>query len=38
MHGKSRVSSVIKYDCFNLDDSGLWELYNQKDMAALYLI
>ena len=22
MHGKSRVSSVIKYDCFKLDDSG----------------
>ena len=22
MHGKSRVSSPIKYDCFKLDDSG----------------
>ena len=22
MHGKSRASSVIKYDCFKLDDSG----------------
>ena len=22
MHGKSRVSSVIKYDCLKLDDSG----------------
>ena len=22
MHGKSRVSSAIKYDCFKLDDSG----------------
>ena len=21
MHGKSRVSSAIKYDCFKLDDS-----------------
>ena len=32
MHGKSRVSSAMKYDCFKL------ELYNQKNMAALYLI
>ena len=22
MHGKSRVSSAIKYDCFKLDQSG----------------
>ena len=22
MHGKSRVSSAIKYDCFKFDDSG----------------
>ena len=22
MHGKSRVSSAIKYDCLKLDDSG----------------
>ena len=22
MHGKSRVSSAIKYDCFKLDDPG----------------
>ena len=22
MHGKSRVSSAIKYDCFKLDNSG----------------
>ena len=22
MHGKSRVSSAVKYDCFELDDSG----------------
>ena len=22
MHGKFRVSSAIKYDCFKLDDSG----------------
>ena len=22
MHGKSRVSSTIKYDCFKFDDSG----------------
>ena len=22
MHGKSRVSFAIKYDCFKLDDSG----------------
>ena len=22
MHGRSRVSSAIKYDCFKLDDSG----------------
>ena len=22
MHGKSRVSSAIKYDCFKLNDSG----------------
>ena len=28
MHGKSRVSSAIKYDCFKLD--RLWELYIRK--------
>ena len=22
MHGKSRVSSAVKYDCFKLDESG----------------
>ena len=36
MHGKSRVSSAIKYDCFKLDDFG--NCIIKKDMAALYLI
>ena len=34
MHGKSRVSSAIKYDCFKLVDSGNCIIR----MAALYLI
>ena len=29
MHGKSRVSSVIKYDCFKLDDSGNCIIYRK---------
>ena len=33
MHGKSRVSSAIKYDCFKLDDSG-----NCIIRKTLYLI
>ena len=35
MHGKSGISSAIKYDCFKLDYSGNCIM---KDMAALYLI
>ena len=35
MHGKSRVSSAIKYDYFKLDDSGNCII---RDLAALYLI
>ena len=36
MHGKSRVSSAIKYDCFKFDDSGNCVI--RKTMAELYLI
>ena len=34
MHGKSRVSSAIKYDCFKLDGSGNCIIRRR----ALYLI
>ena len=34
MHGKSRVSSAVKYDCFKLDDS--WNCIIRKTWLHLF--